>query len=335
MKESSVEQLQISLALSGYDHTRDLVEGHVRVPGIDLVPIELPIEEIFFRVASFRSFDVAEFSFAKYVATRGAGLTDLTAIPVFPSRMFRQSSLYVRSDSPLTSPEELRGRRVGIPEWAQTASVWSRSWLQHEVGIPLEEIEWVQAGVSRPGRREKVPITLPPGVRCQSLPDDTLTDLLLDGTLDAVLSAHPLEPFKKQTGEIALLFRENYREAERDYFSRTGLYPLMHVITVKQQLLDRHPWVAGNLMAAFEESKARSLRRLTDLNASRHPVPWLPDHVRQMEQLFGGDPFPYGLEKNRRTIDMFLSFALEQGLTTHRLDAEAIFAPEALASHTL
>ena len=327
--------VQVSLALSGYDHTRDLVEGRVPTPGIDLVSIERSIEEIFYRVAKYRDFDVAEFSFAKYVAMRSQGIDDITAIPVFVSRAFRQSSIFLRADSPLQRPEELRGKRVGIPEWAQTASVWSRSWLQHQVGIPLEEIEWVQAGVSNPGRQEKVPLQLPEGIRYTSVPDRSLTEMLLDGTLDAVLSAHPLEPFKQGTGEIVQLFRDGGRHEEMAYIKETGLYPLMHVVTIRRDVLDAHSWIAGNLLSAFEQAKRNSLVRLADINASRFPVPWLRDHVRDVEELFGGDPFPYGVEANRRTVDAFLQFAFEQGVVSRRLEVDELFAEQTSSSFVL
>lgn len=327
--------VQLSLALSGYDHTRDLVEGRVATPGIDLIAIQISIEEIFYRVAKFRDFDVAEFSFAKYVAMKDQGVGDITAIPVFPSRAFRQSSIYIRADSPLRSPEELRGKRVGIPEWAQTASVWTRSWLHHRVGVRIEEIEWVQAGVSSPGRQEKVPLRIPVGVNYSSAPDRDLTGMLLDGTLDAVLSAHPPQPFKRGTGEIVQLFRHGSREEETAYYQATGLYPLMHVVTIKRDVLDAHPWVAGNLFVAFDRSKQNSLERLADLNASRYPVPWLSDHLKEVQQLFGGDPFPYGVEPNRATIEKFLQFACEQGVATRQLEVDDLFAEQTLSGYRL
>ena len=306
--------VQLSLALSGYDHTRDLVEGRIPTPGIDLVSIELSIEEIFYRVAKYRDFDIAEFSFAKYVAMRSQGIDDIIAIPVFVSRAFRQSSVYVRADSPLHRPEELRGKRVGIP---------------------LQEIEWVQAGVSTPGRQEKVPLQLPEGIRYSSAPDRSLTEMLLDGSLDAVLSAHPLEPFKRGTGEVVQLLRDGGRQEEMAYMRETGLYPLMHVITIRRDVLDRHGWVAGNLLVAFEQAKRNCLTRLADLNASRFPVPWLRDHLRDVEELFGGDPFPYGVEANRRTVDAFLQFAFEQGVIGRRLEVDELFAEQTRSSFVL
>ena len=327
--------VRLSLALSGYDHTRDLTEGLIPTPGIDLTSIELSIEEIFHRVAKYRDFDVAEFSFAKYVGLRSQGVDDITAIPVFVSRAFRQSSVFLRADSPLQSPEDLRGKKVGVPEWAQTASVWSRSWLQHQVGIPLSDIEWFQAGVSQPGREEKVKLSLPDGVSLTPVPDRSLTEMLLDGTLDAVLSAHPLEPFKQGTGEVVQLFRDGGRAAEMDYLRETGLYPVMHVVTIRADVLEANSWIAANLLTAFEQAKRSSLHRLRDINASRFPVPWLRDHLRDVEELFGTDPFPYGMDANRRTVDAFLQFAHEQGVVGRRMEVEELFAEQTHSVFTL
>jgi 4,5-dihydroxyphthalate decarboxylase len=328
-------KLRLSLALSGYDHTRDLLNGVVHVPGIEFVSIERSIEEIFYRVATYRDFDVAEFSFAKYVAMRAAGVTDILALPVFPSRLFRQSSVYLRADSPLQQPEELRGKRVGIPEWAQTASVWSRSWLQHQVGIGLDEIEWVQAGVSEPGRKEKVTLTIPEGVHYRSEPDRDLTSMLLDGTLDAVLSAHPLPPFQRGTGEVVQLFRDGGRRAEEAYHRETGLYPIMHTVVVRTVLLEQDQWIAGTLLAAFEEAKRNSLTRLADINASRFPIPWVRDYLGQVQEQFGDDPFPYGVEANRRSLEAFVGFCHEQGVIDTELEIEELFAPTTLSAFRL
>ena len=330
-----MSDVRLSLALSGYDHTRDLVDGSVVVPGIDFVALQRSIEEIFYRVATYRDFDVAEFSFAKYVAMRAAGIDDIIALPVFPSRLFRQSSVYLRADSPLERPTDLRGKRVGIPEWAQTASVWSRSWLQHQIGIGLDEIEWIQAGVSQPGRREKVDLHLPPGVSYTPEPTRNLTDMLLEGSLDAVLSAHPLEPFKRGTGEVVQLFRDGGRAAEREYHRQTKLYPIMHTVVVRTELLESDQWIAGTLVAAFEEAKRNSLTRLGDINASRFPLPWIRDYLREIQTEFGDDPFPYGVDPNRHTLQAFVQFCHEQGVIARHLSIEELFAPTTLSAFRL
>ena len=176
--------LKLTFAASEYDHFHDLVSGAVAAEGIELNALNLTIEEIFFRFTKFREWDVSEMSMGKYVSLKSQGDESITAIPVFPSRVFRQSSLYIRSDSPLKGAEELAGKRIGIPEWAQTASIYTRGWLAHQVGVPLTEIEWVQAGVNQPGRVEKVALRLPDGIRYRPEPERSLNDMLLAGDID-------------------------------------------------------------------------------------------------------------------------------------------------------
>ena len=181
--------LVLSLAISPYDHTMDLVRGRVRAEGISLTASELPNEEIFFRMLHFGEWDVAEFSMGKYSALAAAGNPPFRAIPVFPSRVFRQSSFYVATNAGINSPADLINRRVGIPEWAQTAGIYARAYLQHQCGVPLRDIRWVQGGVNEPGRKEKVEISLPPDTVVASVEDRSLTEMLLSGDLDAMISA--------------------------------------------------------------------------------------------------------------------------------------------------
>lgn len=314
----------LSMAISDYDHVRDLTDGRIRPEGIELVPNVLPVEEIFYRFISHREWDISEMSFAKYVAMTASGEADFTAIPVFPSRMFRQSSAYVRSDSQLHDPIALRGKRVGIPEWAQTAAVYSRGWISETVGIPLAEIDWFQAGVNEPGRSEKVSLKLPEGIRCTSVPDRSLSEMLLDGTLDAILSAHPPAPFEAGTDEVRHLL-EDYRSVEADYYRATGIFPIMHVIAIRNTVLNQNPWVAQSLYKAFLAARHNGIARLEELTASRVPLPWAATLASDARAMFG-DLFPYGVEANRATLEAFLRFASEQGLTEGTLNITDLFA---------
>lgn len=315
--------------MSGYDHVRDLQTGEVRVEGVQLTVISLPIEELFFRFMRYREWEVSELSFAKYAALRAGGDTSLTAIPVFLSRVCRHSSIYVRPDGPST-PAELAGTRIGVPEWAQTAAVYSRGLLAHEWGIPLDGISWFQAGVSSPGRSEKVALHLPKGLSLTPVPDRSLDEMLRHGDLDAVLSAHPLPSFEAGTGEVVRMFPD-FREIEREYVSRTGVLPIMHATVVRSDVLERAPWVAANLVTAFEEAKRRSVARLSEMTASRVPLPWIPTYVDEARAMMhGDDPWPYGLEPNRVTLTAFVDWAYEQGVTGRRLDPEELFAPQVL-----
>jgi 4,5-dihydroxyphthalate decarboxylase len=236
--------------------------------------------------------------------------------------VFRLSSIYVRSNGSVKAPADLRGKRIGVPEWAQTAAIYSRGYIAHELGIPLASIEWVQAGVNESGRVEKVALKLPPDVRLQRAPDKTLNGMLLAGELDAVLSARPPQAFAE--GRVTRLYPE-YRDAEEAWFRKTGIFPIMHVVALRRDVFDRDPWVAMNLVKVFEEAKRRSLARLGDITASHAPLAWLGDYVARLRELFGDDPFPYGVEPNRRTLDAFLRYAFEQGVCHRLLEAESLF----------
>lgn len=323
--------VELTLAVSDYDHVRDLSNGVVPVEGIDLKVLTLQVEEIFYRFLKFREWDVSELSFAKYASLCSQPDCDITAIPVFPSRVFRQSSFYVRADGP-TLIEEVRGLRVGIPEWAQTASVYSRGYLSETVGIPLTAINWVQAGVNEPGRAEKVSLRIPEGINYRSEPDNSLNDMLLSGEIDVVMSAHAPLSFEQGDPRVRRILPD-YQQAEYDYWRETKIFPIMHVIAVKKLVLERHPWVAMNLLKAFDEAKERSVQRLFDVTASRFPLPWGRVFSERMSELFGDQGYwPYGVAPNRVTIEAFLRFAFEQGITHKPLEVEDLFPQGVLSS---
>lgn len=317
-------RLALTLAISEYDHVKDLVTREIRPEGIDLVPISLPVEEIFYRLVVHREWDVAETSFAKYVSLVSQGDRSLTAIPVFPSRVFRHSSVYVRRDGPVRVPADLAGRRVGLPEWAQTAAIYSRGFLVDQFGLSLDDIEWVQAGVGQPGRVEKVRLALPPGIRLTPRPDASLDAMLLAGELDAVLSAHPPPSFKAGDPRVVRLF-DDYESVERDYWRQTGVFPIMHTVTIRTDVLERYPFVAMSLYKGFDRAKAASLARLTEMTASRYPLPWLQSVARRAQAEFGEDPWPYGIGPNRTTLEAFLRYAHAQGVCHRLLTVEELF----------
>jgi 4,5-dihydroxyphthalate decarboxylase len=323
-------RLRLTLAIGEYDHVRDLCTGAVPVAGATITPLHPPTEEIFHRFIRYREWEVSEMSFAKYVAFRARGDDSLRAIPVFPSRMFRHSSIYVRRDGPVRVPADLAGKRIGVPEWAQTAAVYSRGLLAEEYGIDLAGIEWVQAGVNQKGRPEKIALDLPPGIRLTRRPDASLDEMLRTGALDAVLSAHPPASFEAGDPAIARLFADPAAE-ERGYYERTGIFPIMHVVAIRAAVLDRFPWIAMNLLDAFEAAKRRSQARMVEYTASRLPVPWAQMHAERIAALFGADPWPYGLEGNVTTLEAFLRWAHVQGVAARHLTPAELFPPETLS----
>jgi len=324
-----MSKLPLTVAISDYDHVRDFASGRVEATGIETNFLTLSIEEIFFRFTRFREWDVSEMSLAKYCSLKSQGDESVSAIPVFPSRMFRHSSIFVRGDSPISGPADMAGRKVGIPEWAQTAAVYTRGLLTHEYGIPLQDIDWYQAGVAQPGRREKVSLKLPDGVRYTPVPDNSLNDMLLSGELDVIMTAHPPPAFEDGDGRVVRLFRD-YQAVEREYWERTGILPIMHVLAIRGDALARHPWIAANLLKAFAEARDRSVARALEATASRFPVPWISYYAEQAAGAFG-ELFPYGIEPNRPTLETFLRYAHEQGVCHKLLDPEDLF-PESVHS---
>jgi 4,5-dihydroxyphthalate decarboxylase len=322
-----VPDIRLSLAMSYYDHVSDLVRGKVRAEGITLIPTELPVEEIFFRTVMFAEWDVAECSMAKYVSLIGSGAPPFRAIPVFPSRVFRQSSFYVASRCGIREASDLAGRRIGIPEWAQTAGIYARAYLEHQCGIRLRDIQWVQAGVNEPGRVEKVKLQLPEGVAIERVADRSLNDMLLAGDLDGIISAREPKAFISHDPRVARLWPD-YRVLEENYFRDTGIFPIMHAVVIRTETLNRYPWIAMNLYKAFEEAKENSLRQVFDLTTSSIPFAWSQQAALEARKVFGDDCWPYGIEPNRRTLDAFVQYCHEQGVTKDRVQVEDLFPKE-------
>jgi 4,5-dihydroxyphthalate decarboxylase len=319
--------IHLSMATSGYDHFRDVLSGRVRPEGIELTTMELPVEDIFFRTFSFAEWDIAEFSMAKYVAMIGAGTAPFRAIPVFPSRVFRQSAFYIRADNQVHGAKDFVGRRIGVPEWGQTAGIYARGFLQHQCGVRLSDVHWVQAGVNQAGRTEKIALSLPEGVQIEQIKDRSLNDMLLSGDLDAIISAREPASFLSRDSRIVRLWPDS-QSIEEGYYRETGIFPIMHVVVIKNDVLARHPWVATNLLRAFEEAKANSLRRLSSIVHSSIPVPWFQEAYDHARQVFGDDFWPYGIQPNRLTLDKFLQFCQEQGVLSRKVSVEELFPVE-------
>jgi 4,5-dihydroxyphthalate decarboxylase len=321
-----MKRVPITIAISEYEHFRDFREGLVEASGIDPLWLSLDLHEIFSRFAAGREWHVSEMSFAKFSALATQPDSDVIGLPVFASRVFRLSSFYINVKKGIRSAQDLKGKRVGLPEWAQTAAVYSRGWLQHEAGVPLTSIEWVQAGIEAKGRTEKVALALPEGLTLHRRPDSTLNEMLASGEVDAVMTAEAPSSFQQGHPDVARLFPD-WRQREADYFRRTRVYPIMHVIAMRKDVLAAHPWIARNLCLAFEASKNRSLERLREAGVSRYPLPWLPHYVEQIEADFGRDFYPFGIEANRPTLEAFLKWSFEQGIAKRHARPEDIFPP--------
>jgi 4,5-dihydroxyphthalate decarboxylase len=323
-----MSRLDITLACGRYDRVWPLVDGRVRPEGVDLNVIPLEPEELFWRMINHAEFDVAEMSLASYAVAKAAGDTRFVGIPVFLSRSFRHSSLYVREDSPVTGPAGLAGLRIGVPEYQMTAAVWTRGLLRHDFGVDLPSITWRTGGLEQPGRVERQALTLPDWVRIDPVPG-TLSQALLDGEIDALMAPRVPSVFRREGGGVRRLFPD-YAEREAEYYRRTGIFPIMHMVVVRADVAQAHPWVVRSLYKAFAEAKTMALAGLADAPALRYTMPFLLDALERQQEVFGADPWPYGLTPNRAALEVFADYLLEQGLTPHRIDVNDLFAPSTL-----
>lgn len=319
-----------TMACQAYDRMEPLRSGAVPLGGAELNFLDLPVEETFLRMVKFGEFDIAELSLSTYVLTLAEG-APFVAVPVFPSRAFRHSSLYVREDSPVTDPADLAGGTVGVPEYQITAAVWARGILAEHHGLDVASLSYRTGGLDAPGRVEKVTWRPPPGVDVQPVgPGRTLSGMLLDGSLDAICSARNPGPFNEAGhGGIRRLFTDP-EAAEREYHARTGIFPIMHTLVLRREVHEQHPWLARELVKACERSKAVGLFGLGETAALRYALPWLWAEVERTRSVLGDDWWPYGLEPNRRTLETFLRYSHEQGLAARRYEPEELFAPETL-----
>jgi 4,5-dihydroxyphthalate decarboxylase len=321
--------IRLTLACEDYDRTRALRDGLVRPNGIDLNYLVMPVEEIFWRMLHFEEFDAAEMSMGAFHVDAARGHMPFIAIPVFPSRSFRHRCIFVHNGSGIERPEDLKGRRVGLPEYTMTAAIWVRGILQHEYGVDPKEVHWFQGGVEQPGRKDRVEFDTPPGVRLETIEDRTLNDMLEAGDIDALISARMPACFVNQSGRVSRLF-EDCKHAEMDYFRRTGIFPIMHVIVVRAAIYEEKPWVCQSLFDAFCGAKDICLSQIYDTNILRTSLPWTVVEYEQTRRLMGEDFWPYGFEANRGVLETFHSYLVEQGMIKGRLELEKLFARNTL-----
>jgi 4,5-dihydroxyphthalate decarboxylase len=322
--------VHLTMAMSEYEHARDLTSGLIRPRGITLTSLMLPIEEMAFRYFKNFEFDVCETSFAKFITLTGSGNSPIVGIPVFPARLFRCSAIYVRKDSGITGPQDFEGRAVGIPEWAQTAGVYVRGMLAEYYGVALEKVNWFQASVNEPGRVEKVSFHLPPQFHYVPRPDKCISDMLASGEIDAAITARPPRSFIQGNPDIVRLFPD-FRGEEIAYHQATGIFPIMHVMSMRRAVFEAYPWVASNLLTAFEQAKDAAVERMLEITTSRLPLPWGAAYAAEMAEKMGGDLWPYGVDANRHTLNAFCRFAYAQHLTASPLTPEDLFPREVIA----
>lgn len=323
-------KLRLSIGCWDYDRTRALMDGTVEPDGIALTYLNMPVEETFFRMLRYREFDAAEMSLSSYTVSLFTPDRAFVAIPVFPSRFFRHSCIYVNATAGIREPNDLIGKRVGNPEYQMTAPVWIRGILSDHYGVPVDSVTYVTGGEEEPGRSEKLALDLPPAIRVERIaPDQTLSDMLHTGEIDALYTARAPSSFRRGDGRVVRLFPD-YVEVEKAYFRATGLFPIMHCVVVRREVYEENRWVARSLFKAFRQAQAKTYDDLNETAALKGMLPWLNASVEEAVGLMGPDFWPYGFDANRETIATFLRYHHEQGLSQRRLEPQQLFAPETL-----
>jgi 4,5-dihydroxyphthalate decarboxylase len=328
-----MNRLRLTFACWDYDRMRALADGTVRPDGIDLVYLTQPVEETFFRMLRYREFDACEMSLSSYVASLGQDSPAFIAIPAFPSRFFRHSCIFVSAKSGIRKPEELKGRRIGVPEYQMTAPVWIRGILSDEYGVKVTDVEHFSGGEEQPGRDEKIKLSLPGNIRLKPIPaDKTLSRMLADGELDALVTARAPSSFHKEPDKVRRLFPD-YVGKEKEYYRRTKIFPIMHTVVLRRDVYEKNPWAAQSLYKACVAAKAKAYELYDQTAALPAMLPWSVAHVEEARREMGEDWWPYGLAPNRQVLDTFLRYHHEQGLSRRRFSPEELFARETLESY--
>ncbi len=325
-----MSKLRMSFGCWNYDRTRALMDGRVQPDGIDLNYLDMPVEETFFRMLRNKEFDVAEMSLSSYTVSLFSEARPFIAIPVFPSRFFRHSCIYVNAASGIKTPKDLIGRRIGNPEYQMTAPAWIRGILQDEFAVPIDSVTYVTGGEEEPGRSEKLKLDLPPNIKVERIgPTQTLSAMLASGEIDALYTARMPSSYANGGGKVKRLF-ENYVDIEKAYFRKTKIFPIMHTVVIRREVYEQNRWVAQALYKAFGAAQAETYKDLNETAALKAMLPWLNAHVEEARAEMGDDYWPYGLEKNHAALDTFLRYSFEQGLSKRKLNPVDLFAPETL-----
>ena len=320
-------KLPLTLACHLYDRTRAIHDGSIPIEGVELNFISLHVTEIFWRMCQYQEFDASEMSMGAHITLIGRGDSPFVGIPVFPSRVFRHANMFVRAGNGDERPGDLRGRRIGVPEYGMTACLWMRGILQHEYGVRPQEVTWCTGGQEVPGRKERVRLDLPPSIPVERIPEqETLTRMLCEGRIDALFCAHPPSAFEAGDPRVRRLFPD-YRPVEEEYFRRTGLFPIMHTLVVRRDIYRKNPWVTQSLFKAFSLAKAEVERALADNDVLTCMLPWSTYDLEATRKVMGHDVWPYGIEPNRKALETMCQYAFEQGLTPRRVAVEELFAP--------
>ena len=329
-----MSKLQLSVAIGDYDRTRALLDGSVQIDGVDPVCMTLSPEETFFRAFRGVEFDISELSFSSYLVKASQGQSPYIAVPVFLSRAFRHTSIWVRKDR-IRKPADLKGKRVGVPEYQLTANVWARALLQDDFGVSPADMRWVRGGIDTPGRPEKIKLQLPSDVLLENAPDGvTISDLLDRGEIDGFIAPRPPSGAALMNPDVGWLF-DDPTAAAKDYYRRTGVFPIMHVVGIKQELAARHPWLPGAVLKAFTQAKTAALDKLADTSATKVTLPFVEERLRAARETLGPDYWAYGVQASRRTLEAFVRHHHAQGLSARLMSVDEIFHPATYETYSI
>jgi 4,5-dihydroxyphthalate decarboxylase len=329
-----MSKLRLSVAIGNYDRVRPLMDGAVAIDGVDPIFMNLPPEEIFFRAFRGADFDICELSMSSFTVKTAERNCPYVGVPAFVSRAFRHNSIYVRKDR-IKSPADLKGKRVGLPEYQLTACVWARIILQDDHGVKPSDMIWVRGGIEHPGRPEKISIKLPPGVRMEDAPaGTTISQLLARGDIDGFIAPRPPSFIERGHPNVGWLFPDPTTAAS-DYYARTGIFPIMHIVGIRRALVDAHPWLPAAVLKAFEQAKAVAIARLGDTSATKVTMPFVEEQLKRTRDLMGRDYWSYGVAGNRKVLDTFLHHHHAQGLSSRRLSVDELFHPTTFESFKL
>jgi 4,5-dihydroxyphthalate decarboxylase len=321
-------RLPLTFASCRYDRMEALRTGDVRPDGIDLdMRMFAAGREIFDRMVGAREFDIAELSASEFISLSGRGDCPFVALPVFPSRVFRHGYIFVNARAGIRTPNDLEGRRVGVPLYTQTAAIWVRGHLMHEYGVKLDTVRWVQGAVEKSGSHgspQAPPLLKPVAIEGNST-GKSLEDLLVAGEIDALIGSRK-PPTLGHSPDIVRLFPD-FRAIERGFWLRTRIFPIMHLVAIRRERYEQHPWIADSLYQAFVESKARALARMRYGGSLSVMLPWLMSEVEEVDALFGGDAWPYGIEPNRPTLEALVRYMVEQNFIARPMPIEELFVP--------
>jgi len=324
-------KLTLTLACTASDRTRPILDGRVEIAGVDIIALPGEPEDIFRRALRDQAFDLSELSMSSHITTTARGDSAYIGVPVFPSRAFRHSGVFVNSAAGISVPEDLKGRRIGLPEYQQTAALWMRGILAEHHGVAPTDVEWVVGSQEVAGGTERVPVTLPDHIRMRRIgPADTLNNLLASGELDALITPRPPSSFLSGDGVVRLW--PDYQSAEADFYRTTGFFPIMHCVALRRDLAEAHPWLALEVFRAFSKAKAIALDEVQRNNFLRVSLPWIAAHYEETASLMGTDPWPYGFQSNKAEIETMIRFAQADGLISEAFAPEALFHKSTLAS---